>query len=519
MESKQENDNIFRMLILSDLHYEKNNCDNFELVISSFIKTLSSFLSENKEWNPQCLALVGDIAHSAGETSEYGDIHSLIDRIKTEIGVPFQVITVPGNHDKQFPVKYTEDEELIIKGCADEEAEKIKRKALEREASNYKKATMEFLKNYTDKSSESCAITNDFLTKYFKYYAQFASAYHTGKDWYSIPEGVADKPLDSICGYYLMEREKICLVALNTEWMYVPGNGGGHRSALTVGEKVVKLMESRVKLLKRNGYTVITLMHRSPYHLCWKDIYGSLEENSMFERIVSMSDLIICGHEHNTKSREPDTLMGRTLLYQNGIMFDRSSYADGRYPYSASLIRIDIKKRLLNVVRIRFNTGNAMEYEWTASNDSIKTYSMDAIVMPESRQHEFRNELYREITLSSPIEEEMLEKKILPLFYPYSDQKGIPSHIKCEVVELDNKALCRMHERIVHLKESGSVGSEQSAHDHVILYKELYRDKADDVEKQISEALFLYKNIKEKIKSEEIGHKLVINLVFCNILI
>lgn len=171
MESKQENDNIFRMLILSDLHYERNNSDNFELVISSFIKTLSSFLSENKEWNPQCLGLVGDIAHSAGETSEYDDIHSLIDRIKTEIGVPFQVITVPGNHDKQFPVKYTEDEELIIKGCADEEAEKIKRKALEREASNYKKATMEFLKNYTDKSSESCAITNDFLTKYFKYYA------------------------------------------------------------------------------------------------------------------------------------------------------------------------------------------------------------------------------------------------------------------------------------------------------------------------------------------------------------
>lgn len=517
MEAKKENDNVFRMLILSDLHYEKARINDFEPVISSFIKTLSSFLRENEEWNPQCLALVGDIAHSASETSEYDDIHALIDRIRTETGTSFQVVTVPGNHDKQFLVGYTEEEKLKLEGCAEKEKERIEKDAQTREAKKDLEAANDFLKSYADNSPGSCAKTGAYLTKYFGYYTRFASVYNTGKDWYPIPEVDIDESLKSICGYYLMEREKICLVALNTEWKYVPGNGGGHRSILTVGEKVVKQMESRMKLLKRDGYTVITLMHRSPYHLCWKDVYGSLEENSMFERVVSMSDLIICGHEHNAKSREPDTLMSRTLLYQNGIMFDRSPRNDGRYPYSASLIRMDIKTRLLKVVRIRFNTSNAMDYEWTASGDTIKTYAMDALVMPEPRQHTSRNELYREITLAAPVVKNMLEKKILPLFYPCSGRNDIPAHILCDVIELNNTTIGKMNEKIEYIKQNDA-DCEQSAHEHVILYKELYRESAD-VEKQMQEAIFQYKTIKDKIKSEEIGHKIVINLVFCNILI
>lgn len=61
--SKNDIDNhIFRMLILSDLHYESKRKEDFEKIFNPFLKTLSSFLHTNREWTPQCFTVVKIIA-------------------------------------------------------------------------------------------------------------------------------------------------------------------------------------------------------------------------------------------------------------------------------------------------------------------------------------------------------------------------------------------------------------------------------------------------------------------------
>lgn len=63
------------LLNLSDFHYNVAENDYFESVFSSFLDTLSCFLSkrENRDWIPKCLTLVGDIAQS-GKKEEYEQI-------------------------------------------------------------------------------------------------------------------------------------------------------------------------------------------------------------------------------------------------------------------------------------------------------------------------------------------------------------------------------------------------------------------------------------------------------------
>nr|WP_302829360.1 metallophosphoesterase [uncultured Bacteroides sp.] len=516
MEENNINNHIFRILILSDLHYESKRKDDFERIFNPFLDKLSAFLKNHQEWSPQCLVLAGDIAHSENDMTGYDDIRSYIEKIKLEIGISFQVVAVPGNHDKQLtPIEYTKEELTALKNSSEEKKKSIKAKAQLRVSEKDLEAAKMFLNMYTNPQPEVCSKNSEYLKKYFGNYARFISSYYDTVHWHPIPDIKIDSELKSISGYYLLEYPKICLVALNTEWQYVVGNAGGHRSILTLDENITKQVEKHVKGLKRNGYTIITIMHRSPYRLCWNDIYGRLDENSLVERIIGISDLIICGHEHNTKNREPDMLMNSTLLYQNGSMFDRNK-EDGRYPYSASLLRIDTKARMLNVIRIRFNTGNALTYEWTVASEDVKSYCMEPMTSSKPRLKTLNNELYKEISFSSPIEPDLLQKKIRSLFYPGNSPENIPNYINCCILTLDTKTESIVKQKIHAIKQKITDGEPLPKLYVLILYSE--RFEGNKIEIQTQHAISSYKKIKSLIKSEEIGHKLITNLVFCNIL-
>lgn len=499
MDNNGADNQVFRMLILSDLHYESTRKEDFEHIFEPFLQTLSTFLKSHPEWAPQCLTLAGDIVHCKEDEAEsYSDIRTFIERIKQEIGTSFHVVAVPGNHDKQLT--------KIEEGINDAKLASSQKDLADAEA---------FLEVYTDTTPEACKKVSRHLKQYYGHYAQFISPYYKEENWHPVPNTDIDKELRSISGYYLLKQSKICLVALNTEWKYVISNAGQYRSILTLDEKTIKQMEKRILSLKRNGYTIITLMHRSPYRLCWKDIYGSVDENSLVERIIGMSDLIICGHEHNAKNREPDMLMNKTLLYQNGSMFDRSK-EDGRYPYSASLVRIDKKARILHVLNIRFNTQNALTYEWTASVNEAKRYSMEPLLSATPRQKIFNNELYKEVSLFAPTDPELLKKKIRSLFYPGSEPKDIPNYINCDIFPLNASTIEQVHEKIEDIKQKPTTGEPLSRLYVLLLYSERFEGKY--FETQTQDAITSYKVIKSLIKSEKIEHKLVTNLVFCNIL-
>lgn len=515
MNTNNKDDHIFRMLILSDLHYESKRKEDFEKIFNPFLETLSNFLRKNGEWTPQCLALVGDIAHCENEPTGYDDIHSFIEKMKMELGTSFHVVAVPGNHDKQLTkTVLTEKEEKDMKIASDSMQKKIKEQAKLRMAKSDLAEAESFLKIYTSTNSDECAKASEYLKRYFGYYAHFVSSYYDTPEWHPVPDIKVEKELRNVSGFYLIERSKVCLIALNTEWKYVISNAGNHRIILTLDSRVVEQIEKNAINLKRKGYSIITLMHRSPYRLCWNDIYGSLDENSLVERLIGMSDLIICGHEHNTKNREPDLLMNSTLLYQNGSMFDRNK-DDCRYPYSASLLRYDTKLRMLNVLRIRFNTGNALSYEWTVSSDDVKTYCMEPMILSKPRQLTLRNELYKEISFSWPVGQEMLHKKIRSLFYAGSTADDIPDYIDCSIIPLNVDTMKQVRRKIQNIKQKDA---EPLYKMYVLLiYSERFETKDFDV--QTKNAIASYKEVKSLVKNEQIGHKMVTNLIFCNILI
>lgn len=502
----------FQMLILSDLHYECKRKEDFEKVFNPFLKTLSDFLKKNKEWMPQCLALIGDIVHNENNHDGYDEIHSFIKKMELELGKTFYIVTVPGNHDKQLTPpcsikikdgkKRTKDEIEIMAGNED------------------LKAAENFLKICTSYKTENCQKASKYLEQYFGQYARFASSCHKEKKrmgkWFPVPNTKVTEELSHVSGYYLMEREKVCMVALNTEWKYVAKNAGKNGCIITLGKNIIKQMEIHVKKWKREGYLIITLMHRSPYTMCWNDIYGSLEENSLVERLIGMSDLIVCGHEHNAKNREPDMLMNSTLLYQNGIMFDRDKN-DGRYPYSASLIRIDTKAHMLHVIRLRFNNEDALTYEWTASTENMKTYCMKPMASPQNSLMISGNGQYKAIPFYNPIDNDMLQKKLRSLFYGETSPDKVPPYIKCHIMELGEDTDRQIDDKIGRIRQT-ETADEPSQHKlHTFL---LYSKRPEDnnFEPQTQKAIQLYKDIKKRIKKTGIGHKIVTNLIFCDIL-
>lgn len=510
----------FQMLILSDLHYECKRKEDFEKVFNPFLKTLSNFLKKNKEWTPQCLALIGDIVHNENNHDGYDEVRSFIKKMELELGKTFYIVTVPGNHDKQLTPPSSIKIEDGEKGTGDgrkitEDEIKIMAGKIDLEAAE------DFLRIYTSHKPENCQKASDYLEQYFGQYARFASLYHKEKErmgkWFPVPDTKVTEELSHISGYYLMEREKVCIVALNTEWKYVAKNAGKNGSIITLGKDIIKQMEIRVKKLKREGYLIITLMHRSPYTMCWNDIYGSLEENSLVERLVGMSDLIVCGHEHNAKNREPDMLMNSTLLYQNGIMFDREKN-DGRYPYSASLIRIDTKAHMLHVIRLRFNNEDALTYEWSASTENMKTYCMEPIASPQKILKTSGDGQYKAIPFYNPIDNDMLHKKLRSLFYGETSPDKIPPYIKCHIMELSKDTDRQIDDEIGRIKqtETADQPSQHKLHTFLLYSK---RSEGNNFELQTQKAIQLYKDIKKRIKKTEIGHKIVTNLIFCDILI
>lgn len=487
-----------RILVISDIHYLEKNADDLEKVFSSFLEALSLFLKDNREWTPDCVALVGDLAQSA-KKEEYKGVEQLIGRIKDEIGRELHILPVPGNHDK----KVSRDN-----------------------ASLDQERAIQFLKeNSKDfEEKEKKESNTNFLKDYFEFYSDFAgSCYQTDKEkgtrWESIPCFQTEPPYDKIQGCFIIERLHLCVMALNTEWAFVRNKDKELTLPLTVGETFVEQMEKEVRLLKSKGYTVITMMHRSPYRLCWKDLWGNLEKRSPVERIIDLSDLIICGHEHNGTEHDPDLLMNATQLFQNGSSFSNQT-VDARYPYIASLMRISPDKRLIHQAQFHYNMNETQNVQWQVPADSnIKTFYMDALLSPRIQRKSFSNELYKEITLLRPYSSRQLEQKIRRLFYPNNS----PSESFCEIWPLS----AQIKQKVIQFAEeyvNSGARAEQFGEVHVIIYSECNCcDCSENGDRSIlhqkKEAISLYKEIKALAKDKEISHKLIFNLVFCNILV
>lgn len=516
MESRTQNDiqKSFVILNLSDLHYpskspKENDVDEqkvFKMIFQEFTNALASFLNQNKKWTPSCLTLIGDIANR-GKKEEYDHVKGFLDMLSRKIGQDsLLILPVPGNHDKFIPGGTQE--------FTDQHAKDVK---------EFMNAYQEYIKETrkkktgTEKVSENKHLQafDSYQATYFGPYSEFVRDYNQGIELPYV-EGI---PLshNNITGIRIIESLKLCAVLLNTEWFYLPKQEVIRK--LSVGDHFIQTMQNRVMRLREEGYFVITLMHRSPYYLDWTEIFDTALRESAFDRIVGMSDLILCGHEHNRQLKRPDFLLNTTQLFQNGTFYAQpntiNNKKNDRYECSASLLQIDPNKRTIQALRFNLEPEPG-KYKWRIPNvNDAETFWLDSPRLPNRPMKIPPHNLYKTLILKYPVNSSYIETAIKQLFYPLDPVikvPDIPSTIQVVIKNMDDEK----SENVIH--EAASALSETKKVCHLILYKEMgYTFQAPEKKEQMK-AVTHYQEIKKYIRTQNLDHKIVSNFVFCNIL-
>lgn len=474
-------DETFNILVLSDFHYKHDDKDKFEAVFNPFLECLKKLLEEQNGWEPHCVALVGDIVHCDGVKSlyDYAYMAERMHDIRRVLGGKIPIIAVPGNHDKNV----SQESKDGLDG--------------------------EYVENFWaqycgQKKPDNLNLIQSFLEKYFGQYASFVSNYHVASNWHPMPElGLSgdEAKLEKISGYYILEEPEVCVIILNTEWRY----GGADKSSMTIGKRIVEKMAPIAEDYRDKGYFIITLMHREPGSLQWEDRYSeNLDKPSPMERMTRVSDLIICAHEHVVREVPPDILMDSAILYRNGCMFTNNKESAEHYPFSASLLKIDKKNRLLLSRKIRCESVEFGKVAWGAS--PIKTYCWQHRETPVIAPAKRINRIYKEIWMQYPLDKHMLEEKILSLYFPDGRAPDF-MHVVCCLFEDEAKAKETAWQEMMRVKDKTLT---------LLFYAKLYSWSEENLRKLIVKYKAVQKAL--QVQANENGLEAVFNLVLCKML-
>lgn len=486
----------FVLLNISDLHFstDAKSRKTFDLVFKSFVKMLNQFINDHKAFTPNCLAIIGDIANR-GTNEEYQGVKSYVELLISSIEHRPEIFVVPGNHDKHIPDSFKKEHSRYVSQLME---------AFDFCAKNKKPININSLE------IAKCSISQ-YQKLYFGPYSDFVKEYNERL----IPPFLDNKNYNNITGIRLLDSLRLCVVLLNTEWNYMAKENIIRK--LSVGDSIIQQIEKQVETYREHGYFVITLMHRSPYYLEWKEIYDSDLKKSAFDRIVNMSDLIICGHEHNRQLKRPDFLLNTTQLFQNGSIYAEPNMEsrDDRFHYSASLLYIDPNKRLVSTIRFNYDTDSS-DYKWkTPILKERETFMLDPISFKPISKSQALPGLYKTISLKYPENDTLIANMCKRLFYSYDknnlDALNIPTSIHVMVININ----C-IHS--INQEISNSENKTAQTH-HIILYEKVHYTLNDTKKKEYEiQALNKYACIKNSIKHQDKDIKIVTNLVFCKIL-
>lgn len=413
------------MLVLSDMHYQPGPVykDVFHSIFRALEEELAAVWNKHPDWMPHCIVLAGDLAstdyaykHSSVKCKKseapleecYADIGTLLreitDILRQKKRFPCVVCT-PGNHDKNIEASIDKD--------------------------RFEKAIKSGDKS-GDKSADISAC--EMLTPCFKEYAGFASGFHKSSSdfnekktlaesegrpvhgiWNTVPYGWKGDEMGSVSGYMVFPAHKVCVVSFNSE-VYYSG-----KAVTALSEGLVENMETVLAPLKSRGFSVVTVMHRSPYKLDWASVYRITHDGrSLVDKMVDMSDMIICGHDHRPERRSPDILEGRTPLVQNGYIFDQKDYvcrdpADRDVLYSVSLLQYNPSARVLRSRELKCseqNYGESFKHIW--KDQGVKTYYLESLQSPRHNETESdRDGEFVYVTVSSAGQEDALIRERL----------------------------------------------------------------------------------------------------------
>lgn len=325
------------ILCLSDLHLvpESEGTD----ILSRLQKKIKNCIADNFKWDPDYIVVAGDLVD--GRKKDYAAAINILDSFINESNFniqPFHVITVPGNHDKDFPgvfSNFSQKKEIKKNCCLSKELESstFSFDLKKNYAGNFKKYG-EFYDRYVNENCQDIA----------KWEYEYASKY--------LGEELEDIALTS--GLKVFHDTKTCFLTINTEWGYVPDKDGRNRSIIRLCTPVV--YESiKTYQNKYPDYMLITVMHRNPIELSWNERNRiDPHKPDILQYIYHYSDILLTGHDHIERVLPPNMLMNKAQHFQLGSA-SMSSRSNELVQFCAALINVDPLGRKLELLNLRYD--------------------------------------------------------------------------------------------------------------------------------------------------------------------
>lgn len=517
-------EDVFNMLVLSDMHYceHKDYTGPFNEIFDSLIECLNEFWNENTNLIPNCIILAGDLgavdyAHPQKQETpgELGrslmhideKIESLIARIQEKSVRPI-VVSTPGNHDKKAFAVEPDPYSRRVK-----DLNKIETFYEVNKFDWINDNEVKFFKNAFESAPLNGA--SAFLHNRFGEYVKFASKYSTKyindydegsreySYWKSVPENLEKMGFGALSGCMIFPNLNVCVATLNSEMHYII-----KEDVLFGCPTIIDPLLTYLRTLRREGYAIITVMHRSPYKMSMIDIYGltstiegEKEKCSLVDRIIKSSDLIICGHDHRPVKRRPDILEGSTSLIQNGYIFEQKNFAQKNFKeekeknkdhkkkdiyYSVSLLSYAPKSKILTSIDFKcgylpIKDKEACTYIWE-SGIPVKYFlnQMEVNDLELSNEEDRKRNknweekwlpkllIVHEDPLNALSEQELISERIVGDFR--TNCKVVVINGNNDVVDLEKELLSKINNIknewiyvaiYINLKEKGKWGNEE----------------------------------------------------------
>ena len=336
------------ILNLSDLHIWADNTEGIE-ALKVLPDNLREFINREKnsiQWEPDYIAIPGDIIDAKSDTdnrtASYKKATTILDSFLSSFQTlkdkKERIIAVPGNHDKIIPKKDRVDLEQNFTSFRSREINET----VEKEFIDTHKDSFE---NFSDFYMNYCPEKNGF--KYF-YYDKFK-----------------ENKLRYASGLKVFEKDKVCFLCVNTEWLYI---GKKETAAYHLCTPIVKELTDVLGKPEYSDYTVVTLMHRKPDDLSWQTHNQTdIITNNALRLIEHHSDVLITGHDHPIQTNRPDMRKNCIQHFKLGSQGATSRKVQ-RFPYSVSEIIID---PIDLTVELLTGSYHSVEKTWEFQQDGV----------------------------------------------------------------------------------------------------------------------------------------------------
>lgn len=350
------------ILCLSDLHLfpAENMGKNILDKLRGEIKTLKG---KSPAWAPDYIVIAGDLVDS--REKNYQAVKEYLSLFINDFSFrlsPFRIITVPGNHDKDFP-KNRQESSAAIDDSRIFDSEKQKNKKLFEAIESGGDFKFDLRREYKNN---------------FKQFGEFYREYvvpdsRDGKSIgeYDYPQKYLGNELEDIAltsGIKVFHDSKTCFFCINTEWSYIPDDYSGDALKKRICTPVVRESIKQIKY-KYSDYTIVTVMHRNPSAFCWEERNAALDNRPDILRwLYQYSDVILTGHEHTEKILPPHMMENHAQLFQLGSAAVQGS-SNSLPQYSAALIHLDPIVGELGICNLKYDDKKD---EWSSTIDSLR---------------------------------------------------------------------------------------------------------------------------------------------------